>query len=180
MKEFIGLVKKLWDNKRTRSLAILLIYFIFFIFVFALINSSSSNLPVIDVDPLEKMKEKGIYQIEFIGSHNFVVANNMITYNGVVYNAEEKPMELYIYDISIFTTNNVYNLINSAVLESTNHVEKTNTYLISAEEFENIIYNNQIISDSNIRITISEEDINYVYIDLREYYGYEVKIDLRS
>lgn len=180
MKEFIDFVKKLWNNKRTRALAILLVYFIFFIFVFALINSSSSIPPVIDVSPLEEMKEKDIYQIEFLGSHNFVVVDNMITYNGGVYNVEERPSELSIYDISIFNTNNIYDLINSAVLESTNHVEKTNTYLIDAEKFENIIYNNQMVSDSNIRITINEEDINYIYIDLKEYYGYEVKIDLRS
>ena len=58
MNEFIELLKKLWGNKRTRSIAILLLYVLFFIIVFMLLNSSSSQpqyrfLPNSTIDKVE-------------------------------------------------------------------------------------------------------------------------------
>ena len=43
MKETIEFIKNLWANKRTRALAILIIYAIFFIFVFMLISSGETG-----------------------------------------------------------------------------------------------------------------------------------------
>lgn len=176
MKEFIDLVKKLWANKRTRALAILLLYFVFFIFVFMFIGNSNRT-PI--TNQRKELKDMKISKLEFIGDYNFIVENDTIIYNDSIYNVNELPIELLSYNLSIYTINNIDKLIDSAVLETTNHVEKTNTYLISAKEFENIIYNNIIESDLKIRIKLDEE-FNYVYIYFNEYYGYEVKINLRS
>jgi len=176
MKEFIDLVKNLWANKRTRALAILLVYFVFFIFVFMFIGNSNKT-PIINMP--KQLKNMKISKIEFIGNDNFIFENNTIIYNDSIYIVNEMPIELSKYNLSIYTINNIDKLIDSAVLETTNHVEKSNTYLISAKEFESIIFNNIIESDLNIRIK-TDKEFNYVHLDFKDYYGYEVRIDLRS
>lgn len=178
MKEFIEIIKKLWSNKRTRAFAVLILYVIFFVVVFNMIGNSNKT-PVI-TKPLDKLKIMYITKMEFIGEHNFTVENNTIIYNNINYSIDEKPLELKKYDISIYTTNNIYNLIENSVLESTNYVDNINTYLISSKDFENIIYNNIVETDYDIRITLNEYDIKYINIDLKEYYGYEVKIEVGS
>lgn len=177
MKEFIEFVKQLWKNKKTRSLAILILYGIFFIFVFTLLSNSSVK-PNIDSNPYDYLKTKVIYKMEFSGPFIFVYENNQIYYNGVIYN--EVPVELLGYDFSMLNVNNIYNLLNKSVLESKNYIEKSSTYVISAKDFENIVFNNVVDINSNIRIKIYEENLNEIIIDLNEYYGYSVKIYLRS
>ena len=177
MKEFIEFIKKLWNNKRTRSLAILLLYFIFFVFVFLLIENSSTKPPIINES--KELIDMKISKIEFIGNDNFIVENDTIKFGESIYNVNEMPIELSSYNISIYTTENIDKLIKTAVLETTNYVEKSNTYLISVKDFESIVYNNKIESDLNIRIKKSD-DLSYICLDFRDYYGYEVRIDLRS
>lgn len=178
MKEFIEIIKKLWANKRTKSLAVLIIYVIFFVVVFSMINNSSK--PPVITKPLDKLKTMYIVKMEFSGNYNFTVENDTIIYNSNVYNINEKPIELQNVDISLFTPNNIYKLIDSAVLESTNYVDNSNTYLIKAKDFENVIYSNNLENDTSIRITLNEKEIKYIKIDLNEYLGYEVKIEVRS
>lgn len=177
MKEFIEFIKKIWANKKTRSLAILILYFIFFIFVFAFIGNYSPKTAIIN-EPKELI-DMEISKIEFIGENNFAVIGDSIIYNESTYSVNEMPTEIVGYDISIYTAENIDKLIKSSVLETTNYVDKTDTYLISVKDFENIVYNNSVESDLNIRIKQSQ-DMNYIYIDFKECYGYEVKIDLRS
>jgi len=179
MKETIEFIKKLWDNKKTRSLAILLIYAIFFVFVFLFIGSFDKK-PIVKTEPLEKLQSMYVSKLEVTGQHNFKIENNLITYNDVIYTLEEKPIELSIYDTSIYTPYNIYNLIKSAILESQNYVNNNKTYLISAQEFESIIYGNAIDTNANIRITLNEDNISVITIDLKEYYGYEIKMEVRS
>ena len=45
MREFVELLKKLWDNRRTRAIAILLIYVLFFIIIFSFLNGDKSAKP---------------------------------------------------------------------------------------------------------------------------------------
>lgn len=179
MKEFIEFIKKLWANKRTRALAMLILYFIFFVFVFLVIGNSTPTKPISNESKTE-LKDKKISKIEFLGTENFIFENNNIIYNESIYSVNELPIELSNYDLSIYTIDNIDKLIKASVLESTNYVENSNTYLLSVKEFESIIYNNHIDSNLNIRIKINKEKLDYVYIDFKEYYGYEVNIDLRS
>ena len=86
MKEFFEIIKKLWQNKRTRALAILILYVIFFIFVFSVISPSNINL---NNEPEEKPKEETITDefeylnnIEIIRCYAFDINNNIVdTYN---------------------------------------------------------------------------------------------------
>jgi len=178
MKEFIEFIKELWNNKRTRSLAILIIYLIFFIFVFMFLNLSSK--PTISNDPFGYLKSSDNYFLTFEAPHNFKVQGDIIKYNDVDYDINNKPLELEIYDINMFKPLNIYNLIKESNLESTNYVNSSNTYVISCKQFEKIIYSNDIESDCNIRITIYENNKDIIEIDLKEYLNYKVIMELRS
>lgn len=177
MKEFLELIKKLWENKRTRSLVVLLLYFVFFAFVL----SSVDNTPqVIKPSGIEIIKNLKIVKMEFLGQHNFIYSDNIIYYDGIYYNSNEIPLELSNYDLNIFTVDNIYELIKNGLLESTNYIDNSNTYVVKNSIFENIIHNNQIDISGNIRITLNESSMNYVNIDLKELYGYEIRIELGS
>ena len=191
MKETIEFIKSLCSNKRTRALAILVLYGIFFIFVFALISSGETG-PRKQLDgQLDESLENETtefdladitnYFVEVIGEDNFTYdsSTNLIMYNNEIYLAEEKPIDLVDYDLEIFKPVNIAKLLEASVLESTNHIEKTNTYLLKISDFEIIMYNNEIINDNNIEI-ITYEDNSKIIIDLSNYYGYLVNIELRD
>lgn len=191
MKETIEFIKNLWSNKRTRALAILVLYGIFFIFVFALISSGETGPRKQLDEQLDESLENETtefdladiinYFVEVIGEDNFTYdsSTNLIIYNNEIYLAEEKPIDLVDYDLEIFKPVNMAKLLEASVLESTNHIEKTNTYLLKISDFERIMYNNEIINDNNIEI-ITYEDNSKIIIDLSNYYGYLVNIELRD
>lgn len=187
MKETIEFIKNLWSNKRTRALAILVLYGIFFIFVFALISSGETGPRKQLDESLENettefnLADVTNYFVEVIGEDNFTYdsSTNLIIYNNEIYLAEEKPIDLVDYDLEIFKPVNMAKLLEASVLESTNHIEKTNTYLLKISDFERIMYNNEIVNDNNIEI-ITYEDNSKIIIDLSNYYGYLVNIELRD
>ena len=187
MKETIEFIKNLWANKRTRALAILIIYAIFFIFVFMLISSGETGpREQLEDPPLEETLEFNLadidnYFLEIVGKDNFTydVATNIITYDGEEYPLENIPNNLTNYDLDIYKPINLVKLLEVSILESTNHIEKTNTYLLKISDFEKIIYNNDIINDNNLKI-ITYEDNSKIIFDLSNYYGYLVNIELRD
>ena len=189
MKETIEFIKNLWSNKPTRALAILIIYVVFFIFVFILISNGetgqrkpleSVEKPVIE-EPTFDLENVTNYLIEIVGNETFTYdsVTNLITYNEITYELEDKPIELENYDLNIFKPNNISKLLDVAVLESTNHIEKTNTYLVKISDLERIIYNNEVINEDSIKI-IMYEDNSKIIVDLTNYYGYLVNIELRD
>ena len=184
MKETIEFTKKLWSNKRTRSLAILFMYFIFFIFVFMLISNGSHNYQKneeTNVEEKEEIKLEDItnYKLEIIGEDNFTYDSNTnkVFYDGIYYDIDNVPEIISKYDLSIFSPSNVSKLLKIGTLESTNYIDKSDTYVIKISDFEKIIYNNEIINDEYIKIIKYESKI---VIDLSNYDGYVVNIELRS
>ncbi len=183
MKETIEFIKKLWSNKRTRSLAILIIYVIFFIFVFTLISSGSHNYQnneETNKDNEEiKLEDVTNYKLEIIGENNFTYDSNTnkVFYDGIYYEVDSVPEIISKYDLNIFSPNNVSKLLEVGTLESTNYIDKSDTYVIKISDFEKIIYNNEIINDEYIKIIKYESKI---VVDLSNYYGYVVNIELRS
>ena len=180
MKETIEFIKKLWSNKRTKSLAILLIYFIFFIFVFTLISSGSHNYQnTEETNKEDKLEDITNYRLEIIGEDNFTYDSNTdkVFYDGIYYEIDSVPEIISKYDLNIFSPSNVSKLLEVGTLESTNYIDKSDTYVIKISDFEKIIYNNEIINDEYIKIIKYESKI---VVDLSNYYGYVVNIELRS
>lgn len=180
MKETIEFIKKLWSNKRTKSLAILLIYFIFFIFVFTLISSGSHNYQNNEeTNKEDKLEDITNYRLEIIGEDNFTYDSNTdkVFYDGIYYEIDNVPEIISKYDLNIFSPSNVSKLLEVGTLESTNYIDKSDTYVIKISDFEKIIFNNEIIDDEYIKIIKYESKI---IVDLSNYYGYVVNIELRS
>ena len=183
MKETIEFIKKLWSNKRTRSLAILIIYVIFFIFVFTLISSGShdyqDNEEANQDNEEIKLEDITNYKLEIIGEDNFTYDSNTdkVFYDGIYYEIDSVPEIISKYDLNIFSPSNLSKLLEVGILESTNYIDKSDTYVIKISDFEKIIYNNEIINDEYIKIIKYESKI---IVDLSNYYGYVVNIELRS
>lgn len=190
MKETIQFIKKMWANKRTRAIAILIIYAIFFMFVFILISNGTheTQIPEEPDEITEQEKEEqGIeiiknikdYKLEFVFEETFTYdsSTNLITYKDKDYLLEEKPLELSDYKIGTYTPTNIYNLLKTGVLETTNHLENSNTYLVKYSDYENIFNNSIVESDENIRITTYNEPITKIKIELS---SYVVNVELRG
>ena len=183
MKETIEFIKKLWSNKRTRSLAILIIYVIFFIFVFTLISSGShdyQNTEETNKDNEEiKLEDITNYKLEIIGEDNFTYDSNTnkVFYDGIYYEVDNISEIISKYDLNIFSPSSVSKLLEVGTLESTNYIDKSDTYVIKISDFEKTIYNNEIINDEYIKIIKYESKI---VVDLSNYCGYVVNIELRS
>lgn len=184
MKECIDLFKKLWSNKRYRAFAILLLYIVFFSFVFMLISSARPKNINLPKEPEETdIRSITKYTYEVIGKETFTVTvaeETTILYNNVVYSLLEKPKELEQYDLSIFTMEHIYQLLEKGTLASTNYIEDSNTYFVSVSDFEKLIYQNEIENENYISITTYHKKIDKIIIDFQGYYDFTVNIDLRS
>ena len=184
MKETIEFIKKLWSNKRTKSLAILIMYVIFFSFVFLFISNGTHNYENdgesnINENEYIKLEDYKNYKLEIIGEDNFTYDSNSkkIFYDGIYYELENVPDIISKYDLNIFIPANISKLLKVGILESTNYIDKSDTYVIKISDFERIINNIEIINDEYIKIIKYEEKI---IIDLTNHYGYVVNIELRS
>lgn len=166
MKEFIEFIKKLWQNKRTRALSILIMYAIFFTFVFMILSSNQE--PIIE-DNINITN----YKLEIIGEDNFTYDSitNQVFYDGVYYEINNRPEILNKYDLDVYNPNNILDLLEDATLESTNYLDKSDTYLVKVNDLES----NDLVDYVKV---IKYE--NKIIIDLTNYYGYTVNIELRS
>ena len=166
MKEFIEFIKKLWQNKRTRALSILIMYAIFFTFVFMILSNNQE--PIIE-DNINITN----YKLEIIGEDNFTYDSitNQVFYDGVYYEINNRPEILNKYDLDVYNPNNILDLLEDATLESTNYLDKSDTYLVKVNDLES----NDLVDYVKV---IKYE--NKIIIDLTNYYGYTVNIELRS
>lgn len=151
MKQVIEFIKTLWQNKRTRALAILIIYIIFFVFVFAILNASNNK------------EEDKFYYLKNINIVNYNVLDN--NDNIVMY-----------YDSNLINGEVIYKLVKNSTLESTNYIDNSNTYYISIIDYEKL-QNIDVLNDGGIRTTVSDDKI---ILDFTEYYGYKIILDVRS
>lgn len=151
MKQIFSFIKNIYSNKRTRSLAILILYLIFFIFVFSFLSIPNKN-----------------------NNDEFYYLNNVVIGS---YNVLNNEGEVTYYNTDLINTNNIYKMVKNSKLESTNYLENSNTYVISVSTFEKILYNNDVVNNDSIRITLYS---NKIILDFSNYYGYIVNIELRS
>jgi len=153
MKECFEFIKKLWQNRRTRALAILIIYIIFFIFVFSIINSTDDDIPT---DEFTYLKNIEIINYNVVGKYDTLVET---------------------YDSGLISGELIYQIVKNSTLESTNYRDNSNTYYLSINDYEKIKSNLTVEVQGAIRTTVSPEKIT---LDFSEYYGYIINIDIRS
>ena len=176
MKETFEIIKKLWENKKTRAIAILVLYVIFFAFVISIIQAPD-EVQVVETSSFDTILKYQIDKIEISGEDNFVYVNNQIIYEDNTYEIGDVS-KLDIYDLSIFSISNIHKLLKKASLENTNYLEHSNTYYMSYADFNKIVGSEES-GAFNVHIKLYD-DYSKVIIDLNECCGYEAQIDLRS
>lgn len=188
MKETLELLKKLMSNKKTRSLAILLLYFIFFIFVFALINNSTPSESLKEeqekkeeqvLEGIEKLQQLETYRVNIKSDIEFTFDYKTNTYeyldNNYIKGEDDDIFKEY--NLEIFTSTNIYNLLKKATLESTSYLNNTDTYLISIGDFEKIVNNIDNDNANYIKLVVYKDNYDKVEIDFNSYYNYNVLIE---
>lgn len=181
MKQFIENFKIIWSNKRYHALIILGIYFLFFALVFVFFMGTDDVLDdaIEENIVLESEELKGLdlfktvdkYKYNINGEYNVdVVVNDTITieYLDNYYNVDNVLEELKIYDFSKYNPSYIYDIINNSLLESTNYINNTNTYVISASEF-NKLYNETVVGDIKTVTYLDNENISKVEINFPDY-----------
>lgn len=170
MKEVLSVIKSLWANKRTRSIAILIGYFFFFIFVYFFItaNTSPSN-PTVPLKGWEAFENTTKYHYQITMEEIVdVVYDQQLTmvYQDQEYHMETIPDHLKQYSISFWTPSNIKKIVEKATLVSTNYVENKDTYQLNSSEaslpWENVqeltidVYKKE---DTIYKIIIEQKDI---------------------
>ena len=172
MKKFI----ELWKNAKTNALMKLGLYVIFFIFVFIFISSLTTN-PVEErkiTTPMDEFATTINYQYE-VNDITVRVTGHVrtILYEDVELLDIPEELEKYIIDIN---PKKIRELVDLGVLESTNHIDNSNTYLVETSHFRTIVLDIEQDCNYMIKITVFEENekIVKVILDLSNYFEYEV------
>lgn len=165
MKKF----KELWKNPRYHALMVLGFYLVFFAFTFLFIyNMNSNKVPVLPKTELEYFEEITKYTVKVIGEEEFIMdEKGKVTYLNESYTIDTLPLELQKYQVSFINPKMIYQMIQKATLQSTNYIDKIDTYLLTKEEFldlTNLSLEKDIIID-----VYKEEQIKKIILDMEDY-----------
>ena len=168
---------EIWKEPKKNALIKLGMYAIFFIFVFFILNSLQTLPPKEDIitNPLDDFKTKINYQYEINDILVKVTGHRKIVmYQDIEYEIDNIPIEIEEFIININPTK-IAELIDLGTLESTNHINNSETYIVELKDFVFIINNEEIESIETIRITVYENDdsIIKVILDLTNYFEFE-------
>lgn len=206
IKEFIGLIKTLLSNKKTRALTILFLYFIFFFFVILMIRSSDDvqystpenpstpegpiiEEPIDDENALEKYFKITSYKYESIIKYTSledyeIVINGYVgeSYNDFIYNGN-------IYNTNIvtsienldllflkFTPININDMINNGTLIDKREIDDVIIYTYKVDTKDTILNDKE--SEINIEIYESDNEVDMVFIDLTNYKSDYLKYEI--
>lgn len=196
--DFIKKVKEWLKNPKKKALTQLGLYAIFFIIVFALIGmGNSANTPnyIHENTNKEATNYEYIYKInnnEMINHITGTFNNNedIFNYNGLNYNKKEGVIYLndtvvtLDFDVDKYKYKNIELLIENADSKTTYTDSKKIVYNINIVEYFTLFneVNNCSTMDCttiNIPVTVEKETyINYVIIDLSNYYGYKYIVEI--
>ena len=174
MMEYIEKFKIIWSNKRYHALILLGLYILFFAFVFLLISEKEDVIPANNTTQKEeltglelfKTEDNYIYNIKGIYEVNVVDNGSTINYLNNSYTVDTIVDALKIYDFSLYTPLNIYKIIESSTLESTNYINNTNTYVITQTSFDKLIYGLETRSDYSIKIITYLNDKNIKKVEI--------------
>ena len=168
MSSLFELIKVVWNNKRYRSLSILLIYIIFFAIIIFMVKISGDNKVEKVLSPMEQFYSQTRY--------NFNVEINEDSFTGlfednklfIVYNEEEYDQEnidsfTYQEIIQYLDNKNIYELLKDKEPYSKTEYsdnKKCTTYVIDDVELE--IYEKDKVYEIDVKINDNEYKIIYI------------------
>lgn len=199
--KYIVFIKKLWANKKYRSLLILALYFIFFFIIISGLRSSYQNADNLDKENSVSVKEMINTQYKELDNYSYEVILNNQT---VIIGSLDSEINNFIYNDQNFTVilDNVYlnknDDLKKVELEEYNEmlvpinslfVSNIMDYIVTLEPVSeedtdryNAIYEIpysyfSIESDDVVQINIKGSDkIEEISFDLTEYFKEEYKI----
>ena len=195
--KFFKKIREYLKDPKKKSLTMLGIYAIFFIFVFIFINTGNSSTP--DYVPEDTTNEINNYEYIYKINNNEIIneitgtyKNNedSFNYNGLNYIKKENTIYLnnapvtLDFDIDRYKYNNIELLIENSDSKTTYKESNKVIYNINVNKYYtllNEVNNCNIIDCTNIEIPITVEssgNIDYVLIDLSNYYGYKYTIEI--
>lgn len=197
--EYFKKIKELLKDPKKKALVQLGIYGIFFLIVFILLSnggkSSNSNYSDYVEENTDVTNYEYVYKLnnnEVINQITGTLNNNEDTFNynglnyikkeGVVY-LNNTPVTLD-FDVDKYKYNNIELLIENNDSKTTYNDSNKVVYNMNVIKYFNLLkeVNNCSIMDCNninVAITIEEDNyINYVLIDLSNYYGYKYNIEI--
>lgn len=164
MKEKIKVLKEIWKNRRYRALIILILYFFFFLFVFALLGKE-------DKIPSDNSNKYNSYSYTINDEIN--VSDLIIKYEDNIYSKNDFPQ--YNFDL---TLDDILKLIDEGILVSQNYIENSLNYMISSEQYNNLL-DEKIESNESIYIVVYKDDkISRIVVDFTKFYGYDYIMDI--
>ena len=119
--EYVSLFKKLWANKRYRSLLILFLYFIFFGIIIGAVRSNYRDME----NNIEDNKQEDITVVEKMTSWDNY--NTNYQYNIIVNDEDKASVDVKDGIISLTVDNNGYTIINNNIyLNKNDDLKKVN------------------------------------------------------
>lgn len=135
LKLFFTKLKKMWNDRRYRSILILLMYFIFFAIMFLLLNIGTKTV------------HKDYEQVINFRDYNIYSFSTNIDINGMIYNIEGKRYkENYEFTYYEQTFNMNYDDIKQSDLDK----NIINSFEYMPDFLDNIINNSKLVSEKKI------------------------------
>lgn len=197
---FIRNIKEGLKDPKKKSLTLLGIYAVFFIFVFILIKMGDSSSHTPSIIEEEKTNDVLSYEysykiydneniLEILGTYKN--KKDIFNYNGLNYTKENdivyfnnEPIEID-FDIDKYKYNMIELLIDSSDSKTTYKDSNKTVYNITLDKYFSLLEENSDCESIdctiiNIPITIEQDEfINYVLIDLSNFYGYKYNIEIK-
>lgn len=189
-------LRELFKDKKKKSLVMLGFYFIFFIFVFVFIAIGKSSKSNVSLESTEQNQDlitnyEYVYKID----NNGIITNvfgtykdsiDTFNYNGLNYTKKEgiiylndQPIDNIDFNVDIYKYEKIQELIENSDSKTTYKEDKKVVYTIGATKYfsDNCIGENCELSQ--VYITIEQDKyIEYVIIDLSNYYGYKYTVEI--
>ena len=197
--EFIRKIKENLKDPKKKALTQLGIYAIFFIFVFILISSGDSSTSDYSDYVEENTDTISNYEYIYKINNNEIIneitgtlkkEENSFNYNGLNYIKKEgiiylnNEQTILDFDIDRYSYSNIEKLIENSDTETTYKDSQKKVYTMNVNEYFTLLneVNNCGVIDCtyiNVSISVEKENyINYVVIDLSNYYGYKYIIEI--
>lgn len=135
LKLFFTKLKKMWNNRRYRSVLILLMYFVFFAIMFLLLNIGTENV------------HRNYEQVIHFKNYDIYSFSTDIDINGMIYSIEGKR---YKENYEFTYNEQTYNMNYDDIKQSDIDKNIINSFEYMPDFLDNIINNSKLVSEKKI------------------------------
>lgn len=193
-------LRELLKDKKKKSLVMLGFYFIFFAFVFVFIAIGKTTSSNVSLDSKVQNQDvisnyEYVYKIDNNGFVTSVFGTykdkiDIFNYNNLNYTKKEgliylngQPIDNIDFDVDIYKYEKIEELIKNSDSKTTYKESKKIVYTIGTNKYFSTLTSNNCIGENceltQVYITVEQDKyIEYVIIDLSNYYGYKYTVEI--